>query len=117
MKYLYLSILFLLVACSKEDKLNTCGLVGEWLCCSSTSDCISSFPGQSIVEKWTFEEDGDYFLEYFPPGQGKWNTSEGCTELVIDPGTVDEYKVKIEINGDELIFKNNVFGDLTFCRQ
>lgn len=118
MKYLYLSVLFLLVSCSKEDKLNTCGLVGEWICCTSASDCIVYFQGQPITEKWTFEEDGDYFIDDLIPRNGKWNTDDDCSELVFEPGTENEGKIKMDISGDEFVLHyGSVVGDRIFCKQ
>ena len=118
MKYIILSTLFLFVACSKEDKLKECGLVGEWLCCTSASDCIIYWQGQPISEKWTFEEDGEYFIDAFIPQNGTWNTDDDCTELVFQPGTPDEGRIKMGINGDELVLHyGSVVGDRTFCRQ
>jgi hypothetical protein len=121
LKYLYASILFLLIACSKDNNnnnINECGLVGIWLCCEPMNHCTITLGGQTITEKWTFEADGDYFIDDFTPSNGKWNTDGDCTELVFEPGSVDESKLKIDISGDELVMhKGGVIGDKTFCRQ
>jgi len=118
MKWIYIgAVLFLLLSCSKE-RINTCGLVGEWLCCEPTNDCTIFFQGQPITEKWTFEEDGDFFIDDLIPRNGKWDTDGNCTELLFDPGTEDEGKLKIDINGDELVVHyGSVVGDRTFCRR
>lgn len=106
MKYLYLSILLLLVACSKEGKINECGLVGEWLCCMPTGTCT-----------WTFEDDGDLFIDDFITTHFTWNTEDDCTELVLTEGE-DEGKYKIDINGDVLVVHyGSGIGNETLCRQ
>lgn len=118
MKWIYtVAVLFLLWSCSKEEKINTCGLIGEWPCCDN---CPTWWNGAPENETWTFEADGDLFIsnDFFGTSWRKWTTDGDCTELVFDPNTENEYKVKIEINGDELIVNyGSVVGERTFCRQ
>ncbi len=117
MKCFYIiAMLPLFWSCSKEG-FNTCGLVGEWTCCDN---CPLWWNGAPENESWSIEPDGDLFImnDYFGTWSRKWNTEGDCTELVLDPGTEDERKIKIDINGDEFVLHyGTVVGDRMFCRQ
>jgi hypothetical protein len=118
MKRIYIvAWLFVFWSCSK-DNLNECGLVGEWLCCAPSQYCTTIVQGQPITEKWTFEEDGDLFIDDIFSTYAKWNTDDNCTELIIDYGVDGDGKYKIDINGDKLVVHyGSLSGDHTLCRQ
>ena len=118
MKWFYIIAALILLRSCSTDSTNNCGFVGIWLCCEPTSSCTDYVNGQLITRTMTFEDDGDLFISDFIPEYYKWKTSGDCTELVFDPDSEDETKLKIDLNGDELVVHYGAFaGDLTFCRQ